>query len=1207
MENWKIIRKGSASVVALWLLHALTGSLSAESVAIADLEVNAEFRPAIVRIALDRENVCAGKSVQIRMDWHTKATTGRDYQLSLNLVSIGRPPDFNTNLVLSPPTSHWAAGDLVRQEAFTVTIPANLSPGWRRLLFSLAEPGAPDRPIPLDNADRLERNSQYCFGEIEILPPGSDAPDKPVVRLPTNDPAKPERPNEEWRLRHGERVAEVQSHSNALDVLFIGDSITGGWLNIGKAVWEKELVPLGAVNIGIAGSQTSHILWQFEHGAIDGINPCVAVFMIGVNNVMAAPSQSAADIARGISTIVANLRKKLPHTKVLLLGTFPKDRSPTSSDRRKIQEINMPIAKLDDGRNIRYCDLTAKFLGADGTLSAEISPDGVHLSLAGYAIWAEALRPILREMTAQRPSQAVPPPEEALILSSPLDYQVVQRQTTTAGTFRLQGKTAFIAAKWQYRLLGKPLSGPADEAWHDLPSPIKEGALEVTVCAPAGGWYRLEVRGLGAAQAAVEASVAHVGVGEVFIVAGQSNAGNHGAEKQTTRTGQVSSFNGAQWVRANDPQPGASGREGSFMPVFGDAMSDRFHVPIGIVAIAQGATSVREWLPKGARMRQQPTTGANVTPVGPGEWASNGALFDLLVNRFASLGPRGCRAVLWHQGESDAGQARAGYPKDRQITGDQYFGFMRDLLNASREKAGWPLPWFTAQTTYHSEQDASDPEFRSAMQQLWDQGLSLPGPDTDTLRAEYRAGVHFNSQGLRQHGQMWADRVGAWLEKQIAAEGATAASTPAGGDRASTPRPASPEQMQWFREAKFGLFIHWGPASISGAEISWGRKDRLEAGGQELQKVPAEVYDHLYQQFNPVKFNADQWMALAQEAGCRYVVLVTKHHDGFSLWPTDQVRWNDPARPRHYSIADTPYQRDLCREIAEAAHQHGLRLGWYYSTRDWTHPDYLKGDNRIYNAYYEAQVRELLTRYGPVDIMWFDHAFGDWSEFTIEHLFQMMYRAQPNLLVNNRSARGLQHLPAGAMRQLTDADYDTPEQQIGHFQTNRAWESCMTITKCRNDTGGWSYRPGEPTRSYEECLKMLLSTVTGDGNLLLNVGPTPAGEILPEQVEVLKKIGAWLKQHGQSIYGTRGGPIPNGNWGGSTQRGNKVWLHVFQWSEDALRLPPLASVIQSALTLDGHQAKATQTPSGLEITLPRAQQDPVDTVIELTLAALPAR
>jgi alpha-L-fucosidase len=421
------------------------------------------------------------------------------------------------------------------------------------------------------------------------------------------------------------------------------------------------------------------------------------------------------------------------------------------------------------------------------------------------------------------------------------------------------------------------------------------------------------------------------------------------------------------------------------------------------------------------------------------------------------------------------------------------------------------------------------------------------------------------------------------------------------GDRATNPRPASPEQVQWFRDAKFGLFIHWGPASISGAEISWGRKDRIE-GGPEHQKVPGVVYDNLYKEFNPVKFDADAWMAMAKNAGIKYVVFVTKHHDGFSMWPTGQVRWNDPAKSKHYSIADTPFQHDICQEIATAARKHGLKLGWYYSTRDWTHPEYLKGDNRAYNDYYEAQVKELLTRYGTVDIMWFDHAFGDWNQYTIERLFKTMYQSRPNLLVNNRSARGLKNIPAGAMQQLTDADFDTPEQQIGHFNINRAWESCVTMTKCRHDRGGWSFRPGEPTRSYEECLKMLVSTVTGDGNLLLNVGPMPDGEIVPEQVEVLGKMGAWLEQHGESIYCTRGGPFANGKWGGSTQRGNKVWLHVFKWSfGDSLRLPPLGSVVESAITRDGARPKMVQTTTRFKITLPKAQQDPVDTVIELTL------
>jgi len=789
--------------------------------------------------------------------------------------------------------------------------------------------------------------------------------------------------------------------------------------------------------------------------------------------------------------------------------------------------------------------------------------------------------------------------KEEIILSSPLDYQVVQRTNPREGMLRVKGKTTVTVEKWQYRLVDKSLAGEVDASWHDFPSAVKDKAFDFTIKVPAGGWYRFEIHGIKRSKTLVETSVPHVGVGEVFIIAGQSNAGNYGSEKQLTKTGNVSSFNGKEWNPANDPQQGSEGEGGSFIPSFGDAMNEQFHVPIGIAAIAAGGTSVRQWLPRGSRVSQQPTTGG-MTPAGKGEWESTGALFDRLANRMDYFGAHGFRAVLWHQGESDAGQARAGYPADRQITGAQYTGYMRRLIHASRVRAAWPIPWFTARTTYHSEKDASDEEFRLAMKALWTKGFSLEGPDTDQLRGEYRAGVHFNSKGLQKHGQMWAEKVGPWLEKQIIAEKSSISTQQPTGDRATNPRPASPEQMQWFRDAKFGLFIHWGPSSVSGAEISWGRKDRIE-GGELYQKVPGVEYDNLYKQFNPVKFDADQWMKMAKEAGFRYVVFICKHHDGFSMWPTSQVRWNDSIHPKHYSIADTPFRRDLCQEIYDAARKYGLRLGWYYSTRDWTHPDYLKGDNHIYNEYYEAQVQELLTRYGKVDMIWFDHTFGDWNQFTIERLFKKMYQAQPDLLVNNRSARGIKNIPDGAMKLMTEADYDTPEQQIGHFQTNRAWESCVTMTKPRHDTGGWSYRPGEPTRTYEECIKMLVSTVTGDGNLLLNVGPMPTGEILPEQVDVLQKMGIWLKKYGGSIYGTRGGPFVNGKWGGSTQKGDKIWLHIFEWNGDSLKLPPLQAKFRSAKTLSGAKPKVVQNSTGLELILPVSQQDKIDTVIELTI------
>ncbi len=243
------------------------------------------------------------------------------------------------------------------------------------------------------------------------------------------------------------------------------------------------------------------------------------------------------------------------------------------------------------------------------------------------------------------------------------------------------------------------------------------------------------------------------------------------------------------------------------------------------------------------------------------------------------------------------------------------------------------------------------------------------------------------------------------------------------------------EKLQWWRDAKFGLFIHWGPSSISGTEISWSRIGHPFDHQGSRQVVPPGVYDTLFKQFNPVRFNANQWMELAEQAGFKYVVFITKHHDGFSMWPTRQKRFpTDSSLPEHYSIADTPFKRDICKEIADAAHNYGLKLGWYYSTRDWTHPDYLVGDNQKYNTYYEEQVRELLTDYGQVDIMWFDHVAGNWSDYTFQRLFNMMYELQSDtLLVNDRAARFIRKTedepPGEALSESVQGDFDTPEQK----------------------------------------------------------------------------------------------------------------------------------------------------------------------------------
>jgi hypothetical protein len=371
----------------------------------------------------------------------------------------------------------------------------------------------------------------------------------------------------------------------------------------------------------------------------------------------------------------------------------------------------------------------------------------------------------------KRPSAATPlaGPQITLQLDSPLDYQVFQRRSRLQGSVIVRGTAAGGCDAIQIRLIGKSITGELPAKWQTIQSDPKTHRFQGQIPTPAGGWYRMEVQASHGGQVLGSSDLDHVGVGEVFIVAGQSNSSNHGSSRQQTVTGMVASFSGKNWCLANDPQPGGSGKGGSFMPVFGDALYKKCGVPVGVASVGVGATSVRQWLPKGERMSQRPTIDKYIKAVGPGQWESTGQLFDGLMQRIEALGPHGCRAVLWHQGESDAGQGGSGYPVNVQISGDQYRQFMEKLIRASQARARWEIPWMVAQATYHSEQDPANEEFRAAQRALWDSKTAMEGPDTDALRKEYRKGVHFNAKGLQAHGRLWAEKVGAWLDK-IASE-----------------------------------------------------------------------------------------------------------------------------------------------------------------------------------------------------------------------------------------------------------------------------------------------------------------------------------------------------------------------------------------------------------------------------------------------------
>lgn len=404
------------------------------------------------------------------------------------------------------------------------------------------------------------------------------------------------------------------------------------------------------------------------------------------------------------------------------------------------------------------------------------------------------------------------------------------------------------------------------------------------------------------------------------------------------------------------------------------------------------------------------------------------------------------------------------------------------------------------------------------------------------------------------------------------------------------------ERMQWFRDGKYGMFIHWGPCTIGAKEIGWGREgNRPWDINKHGPRTSDPEYDAYYKSFNPVKFDADALVQLAKKSGMKYMVLVTKHHDGFSMFDTKQS---------DYSIMHTPYGRDVVKAFADACHRHGMKMGLYYSTRDWYHPDYLVGDNKKYDAWYQEQIRELLTNYGNVDVMWFDHVGGrDWSKWRFDDLFSMMYRLQPDMLVNNRAAKfcgpTTKEDKGPATKELetmTQGDYYTPEGRIGSLDIQDDWESCIHIGQ------GWSYRGEEGFQTPEDCIKMLVSCTTGGGNLLLNVGPRADGTLTDGEFQSVKAVGAWLEKYGEAIYGTRGGPYKNGRWGGSCHKGNKVFLHLYQQPEGGrLEFDPLPRKVLSARTLDGAPVDVTQSDEKLSLGIAKeAHVSPV-TVVELTI------
>jgi alpha-L-fucosidase len=326
---------------------------------------------------------------------------------------------------------------------------------------------------------------------------------------------------------------------------------------------------------------------------------------------------------------------------------------------------------------------------------------------------------------------------------------------------------------------------------------------------------------------------------------------------------------------------------------------------------------------------------------------------------------------------------------------------------------------------------------------------------------------------------------------------------------------------------------------------------------------------------------------IAKDAGMKYIVFTSKHHDGFCMWDT---KYSD------YNIMNSPFKRDVMKELSEACKKEGIALGFYHSTCDWHHPDFpltspggtvkreISNLDR-YTEYLKNQSVEIIKNYGPLLVMWYDVP-QQFDSVRGQGVIDHIRKIQPDILVNNRTgARG---------------DFDTPEQRIGSFQVDRPWETCMTIAS------QWAWKPDDEVKSLEQCLHSLIRSAGGDGNLLFNVGPKPDGTIEPLQVERLKEMGKWLNKFGYTIYATRGGPFKPTDWGVTTRKGNKIYIHILKWTGNIpeIVIPDTGIEIKKAKLLTGGKAKFIRTNGSYIIRFDVKKLQPIDTIIELEYAGI---
>jgi alpha-L-fucosidase len=417
-----------------------------------------------------------------------------------------------------------------------------------------------------------------------------------------------------------------------------------------------------------------------------------------------------------------------------------------------------------------------------------------------------------------------------------------------------------------------------------------------------------------------------------------------------------------------------------------------------------------------------------------------------------------------------------------------------------------------------------------------------------------------------------------------------------------TPSPQNLESRKWFDSARFGMFIHWGASSVLG-HGEWVMNQR---------NIQVKEYRRLIDIFNPISFDAKAWVSTAKNAGMQYITLITRHHDGFSLWDTKQSDWN---------IMNTPYKKDIVKQIADECHRQGIKLFFYYSLLDWYRTDYQyetgrtgKGTGRTeksnwpsYINFMKAQLTELLTNYGEVAGIWFD---GHWDQLENDHnkaavskvdwkyedIYTLIHRLQPQCLISNNH-----HLTPIPGEDFQAFEKDLPGANTSGF--GGASVSQLSLETCETINDSWGFNITD--RNYKSTKKLVQYLVKAAGynaNFLLNIGPMPNGVIQPEFTERLGQMGAWLKTYGETIYGTKGGFTPPQSWGAVTEKGNKVYLHLLDAQEEKLFLK-IPYKIKTIKTFTGKTAVKYQVLADnyVVIDIKAVPKEEYDTILEMEI------